>query len=149
MPFGSYQVSPQEAIANAIRFMKAGADCVKLRGAALSETVRGLVHAGIPVMGHIGFTPQTLPQNAWRVQGKDVASARQILDDAQALERRSLHRSRPCRRHSPRSMPRNLSMPTIGIGAGPHCDGQAPIWHDSLGLDEFSPDTTSSTPICS
>ncbi len=142
MPFGSYHVSPQKAIANAIRFMKAGADCVKLEGgAALSETVRGLVHAGIPVMGHVGLTPQTLPPSAWRVQGKDVESARQILDDARALERAGVCsmvvEAVPAALAA--HMTRNLSVPTIGIGAGPHCDGQVLIWHDLLGLHEFSP----------
>jgi 3-methyl-2-oxobutanoate hydroxymethyltransferase len=142
MPFGSYQVSPQEAIANAVRYMKVGADCVKLEGGvAYATTVRSLVQAGIPVMGHIGLTPQTLPPSAWRVQGKDVASARQILDDARALEEAGacsvVVEAVPASLAA--EITRQLSIPTIGIGAGPHCDGQVLIWHDLLGLHEFSP----------
>ena len=79
---------PKETnLANAIRFMKEGADCVKLEGGAhFAETVRGMVRMGIPVMGHVGLTPQTFPPSAWRVQGKDVATARQIIEDAEALD---------------------------------------------------------------
>jgi 3-methyl-2-oxobutanoate hydroxymethyltransferase len=142
MPFGSYHESPQQAIANAVRFMKAGADCVKLEGGLFfAETVESLVHAGIPVMGHVGLTPQTLPPSAWRVQGKDVASARQILDDARAIERAGacsiVLEAVPAALAA--QVTQRLSIPTIGIGAGPLCDGQVLIWHDLLGLHEFSP----------
>ena len=142
MPFGSYHVSPQEAIANAIRFMKEGADCVKLEGGApFAETVRGLVRMGIPVMGHVGLTPQTFPPSAWRVQGKDVATARQIIEDAEALDAAGVCAivleavPAPLAAH----ITKRIGAPTIGIGAGPHCDGQVLIWHDLLGLHEFSP----------
>lgn len=142
MPFGSYHVSTQEAIANAVRFMKAGAHCVKLEGGLFfAETVRSLVHTGIPVMGHVGLTPQTLPPSAWRVQGKDVASARQILDDASALEQAGacsiVLEAVPASLAA--EITQRLSIPTFGIGAGPHCDGQVLIWHDLLGLHEYSP----------
>lgn len=142
MPFGSYHVSPQDAIANAVRFMKAGADCVKLEGGLNhAGTVRSLAHAGIPVMGHVGLMPQALPPSAWRVQGKDVASARQILEDAQALERAGACSIVLEAMPTPLAaqVTQRLSIPTFGIGAGPYCDGQVLIWHDLLGLHEFSP----------
>ncbi len=142
MPFGSYHVSPQEAIANAVRFLKAGAECVKLEGGVShAETVHCMVQAGIPVMGHIGLTPQGMPPSAWRVQGKDAASARQILDDAAAMERAGacslVIEAVPSALAA--QITQRLSIPTIGIGAGPHCDGQVLIWHDLLGLHDFSP----------
>ena len=142
MPLGSYQVSIQSAIANAVLFLKAGADCVKLEGgAAFADTVRGLTRAGISVIGHAGLMPQTLPPSAWRVQGRDAAAARRILDDALALEAAGACAlvleaiPSPLAAHITGS----LRIPTIGIGAGPDCDGQVLIWHDLLGLHEYSP----------
>jgi 3-methyl-2-oxobutanoate hydroxymethyltransferase len=142
MPFGSYQVSPQQAVANAIRFAKAGADCVKLEGGvAFADTVQAIVRAGIPVMGHTGLMPQTLPPSAWRVQGKDASTAKQILDDTIALAEAGA--CSMVLEAIPASLAAHITerlpVPTIGIGAGPHCDGQVLIWHDMFGLHDFRP----------
>jgi 3-methyl-2-oxobutanoate hydroxymethyltransferase len=137
MPFGSYNASPEQAIWNANRFMKAGADCIKLEGgAAFAETVRALVRAGVPVMGHTGLMPQTVHPSAWKVQGRDAPSARRIIGDAMALEEAGacslVLESVPARLAA--YITAQVTVPTIGIAAGPECDGQVLIWHDMLGL---------------
>jgi 3-methyl-2-oxobutanoate hydroxymethyltransferase len=145
MPFLSYQVSPEEAVRNAGRFIKeARADCVKLEGGVTqADKVEAIVRAGIPVMGHIGLTPQTATQlGGFKVQGRDAKAARRLLDDAKALEAAGAFSIvLEC-------VPSNLaaqitqavSVPTIGIGAGPHCDGQVLVLHDLAGLFErFTP----------
>jgi 3-methyl-2-oxobutanoate hydroxymethyltransferase len=142
LPLGSYHVSPEQAMANAIQYIKAGADCVKLEGGvAFADTVHALVRAGIPVMGHIGLMPQMLAPSAWRVRGKDAASARQILEDASALEQAGA--CAMVLEAVPASLAARVtgrvSASTFGIGAGPHCDGQVLIWHDLLGLHDFRP----------
>ena len=141
MPFGSFQVSDEEALRNAIRFVKeAGADAVKLEGAGPSlSRVLALVGAGIPVMGHIGLTPQSATMlGGFKAQGKTAAKARRLLEDGVALE------DAGCFSLVLEAVPapvaarigERLTIPTIGIGSGPDCDGQVLVLHDVLGLYE-------------
>ena len=139
MPFGSFQVSAADAVENAIRFVKeAGADAVKLEGAgAMLSRVTAIVDAGIPVMGHLGLTPQSATMlGGYKAQGRTAEKALRLYDDARALE------AAGCFTLVLEAVPapvaaritRDLSIPTIGIGAGPDCDGQVLVWHDILGL---------------
>ena len=141
MPFMSYQVSTEEAVRNGGRFLKeAGCDAVKLEGGIeVCETVQALVRAGIPVMGHIGLTPQTAGQlGGYRVQGKDAESARGLLGDARALEKAGAFGVvLECIPDSLAGLiTESLTIPTIGIGAGVNCDGQVLVTHDLLGMFE-------------
>ena len=141
MPFMSYQVSIPDAIYNAGRFMKeAGCDAVKLEGGfEVCETVKALVRAGIPVMGHIGLTPQTAGQlGGYKVQGRDLESARRQLRMARALEDAGVFAIvMECVPAAlGRAITAELSIPTIGIGAGDGCDGQVLVTHDLLGMFE-------------
>lgn len=141
MPFMSYQVSESETIHNAGRFLKeAGCDAVKLEGGTeVCDMVKALVRAGIPVMGHIGLTPQTASQlGGYKVQGRDVDSAKQLLQAARDLENAgAFSLVLEC-------IPAQLSeiitgavaIPTIGIGAGRECDGQVLVTHDMVGMFE-------------
>ena len=145
MPFMSYNTDERDAILNAGRFMKeGGADAVKLEGgASVKEIVRAIVKAGIPVMGHIGLTPQTISMlGGFKVQGKDAKAAQKIIDDAVMLEEAGafsvLLEAVPV--PIAEKVTQRLSIPTIGIGAGVHCDGQVLVVHDLLGLfDRFTP----------
>jgi len=139
MPFGSYQVSDEEAVQNAIRFVKeAGADVVKLEGAGPSlSRVRAIAGAGIGVMGHLGLTPQSATVlGGFKAQGRSAEAAQRLLDDALALE------AAGCFALVLEAVPApvaervtaELEIPTIGIGAGAGCDGQVLVWHDLLGL---------------
>jgi 3-methyl-2-oxobutanoate hydroxymethyltransferase len=141
MPFGSYQVSDEDAVRNAIRFVKeAGADVIKLEGAGPSlSRVRAIAGAGIGVMGHIGLTPQSATVlGGFKAQGRSVEQALRLYEDARALE------AAGCFAIVLEAVPapvaeritRRLSIPTIGIGAGAGCDGQVLVWHDLLGLYE-------------
>ncbi len=140
MPFGSYEISPQEALRNAMRIMKEGRmEAVKLEGGAeRAETVRTITNAGIPVVGHIGLTPQTLSQmSGYRIQGRTGQSAFKLYEDALALQEAGaiaivleLVPTRVARYISGK-----LTIPTIGIGAGNGCDGQVLVFHDMLGLN--------------
>ena len=141
MPFGSFQVSDAEAVENAIRFVKeAGADAVKLEGAGPTLTrVAAIVGAGIPVMGHVGLTPQSATMlGGFRAQGRTADKAAQLISDARALE------GAGCFSIVLEAVPapvadevtRRLTVPTIGIGAGAGTDGQVLVWHDLLGLYE-------------
>jgi 3-methyl-2-oxobutanoate hydroxymethyltransferase len=141
MPFGSYQVSDEQAVENAIRFVKeARADVVKLEGAGASlPRVQAIVGAGIPVMGHVGLTPQSATMlGGFKAQGRTAAKALQLVADARALE------AAGCFAVVLEAVPpavaarvtEALHVPTIGIGAGPECDGQVLVYHDLLGLDE-------------
>ncbi|HEY7345531.1 MAG TPA: 3-methyl-2-oxobutanoate hydroxymethyltransferase [Gaiella sp.] len=139
MPFGSFQVSDAEAVANAIRFVKeAGADAVKLEGAGPSlSRVAAIVGAGIPVMGHIGLTPQSATAlGGFKAQGRTAEGARRLVDDARALEAAGCFslvlEAVPVA--VAREITRRLTIPTIGIGAGAVTDGQVLVWHDLLGL---------------
>ncbi|HPZ43533.1 MAG TPA: 3-methyl-2-oxobutanoate hydroxymethyltransferase [Bacillota bacterium] len=140
MPFMSYQVSLEEALRNAGRFMKeTGAKAVKLEGGReIIETIRAIVNAGIPVVGHLGLTPQYVHQlGGYRVQGKDTAAAEKMIDDALALEEAGVFAIVLECVPSPlgRLITEKLKVAaTIGIGAGPHCDGQVLVVNDLLGL---------------
>ena len=145
MPFMSYQTSPEDALRNAGRLLKeGGAQSVKLEGGVrVAETVRFIVDAGIPVMGHIGLTPQSINQlGGYKVQGKTPASAVRLVNDAVALERAGAYaivlECVPL--ELAKTITDRLAIPTIGIGAGPNCDGQVQVFHDLLGLfDAFVP----------
>jgi 3-methyl-2-oxobutanoate hydroxymethyltransferase len=144
LPFGSFQVSSEEAVRTAVRFVKeGGADVVKLEGAGPAlERVQAIVGAGIPVMGHVGLTPQSATMlGGYRAQGRTAEKARRLLADARALE------AAGCFALVLEAVPaavaaritEAVSIPTIGIGAGSACDGQVLVWHDVLGLSERSP----------
>jgi 3-methyl-2-oxobutanoate hydroxymethyltransferase len=139
MPFMSYNITPEEAIRNAGRFLKeAGCEAVKLEGGLeVVETVSQIVKAGIPVLGHIGLTPQTVSKlGGYKVQGKKLAQAKELIDSSLKLEEAG------CFGLILECLPKELAkiitekvkIPTIGIGAGPHCDGQVLVLHDLLGL---------------
>jgi 3-methyl-2-oxobutanoate hydroxymethyltransferase len=141
MPFMSYQVDKSEAITNAGRFLKeAGCDAVKLEGGTeVCDTVKAIVKAGIPLMGHIGLTPQTASQlGGYKVQGRDADSARRLLQSARDLEAAGVFaivlECIPAQLSE--AITRMISIPTIGIGAGKHCDGQVLVTHDMLGMFE-------------
>ena len=140
MPFGSFQASDADAVDNAVRLVKAGADAVKLEGAGpMVSRVTAIVDAGVPVMGHLGLTPQTATKlGGMKAQGRTAIAARQLLHDARQLE------AAGCFAIVLEAVPaqvaarvtRVLTIPTIGIGAGPACDGQVLVWHDLLGINE-------------
>ena len=141
MPFGSYQSSPRDAIINGCRFLKeAGCDAVKLEGGLeVCATVAAMVAAGIPVMGHIGLTPQTASQlGGYKVQGKDLESAGKMVDEARGLQQAgAFGLVMECIPDQlARIITETLAIPTIGIGAGVHCDGQVLVTHDLLGMFE-------------
>jgi 3-methyl-2-oxobutanoate hydroxymethyltransferase len=144
MPFGSFQVADESALENAIRFVKeAGADAVKVEGAgATLSRVRTIVDAGIPVMGHIGLTPQSATMlGGFKAQGRTAEKAQRLYADALALE------SAGCFSLVLEAVPpavaaritEAIGIPTIGIGAGPDCDGQVLVYHDLLGFQEGGP----------
>ncbi|TET98318.1 MAG: 3-methyl-2-oxobutanoate hydroxymethyltransferase [Anaerolineales bacterium] len=145
MPFMSYQISIDEAIRNAGRFLQEGGmDAVKLEGGRdRSETIKGIVGAGIPVMGHLGLTPQSVHQlGGFRAQGKSATDAQRLFEDSQILQDAGCFslvlESIPAR--LAKLVSQRLEIPTIGIGAGPDCDGQVLVTHDLLGLfDRFTP----------
>ena len=141
MPFGSFQVSGEDALRNAIRFLKeASADAVKLEGAgATLSRVQALVGAGIPTMGHIGLTPQSATLlGGFKAQGRTAEKARRLVEDALALEAAGVFALVLEAVPAPVAarITELLSIPTIGIGAGVDCDGQVLVWHDLLGLYE-------------
>ncbi len=145
MPFMSYQVNAEEALRNAGRFLQQGGmDAVKLEGGReRADAVRAIVGAGIPVMGHLGLTPQSIHQlGGFRAQGKTASAAKRLFEDAQILEEAGAFslvlESVPARLAE--YISRHVSIPTIGIGAGAGCDGQVLVTHDLLGLfDRFTP----------
>jgi 3-methyl-2-oxobutanoate hydroxymethyltransferase len=141
MPFGSFQISDEEAMANAIRFLKeAGADAVKVEGGgATISRVRALVGAGIPVMGHIGLTPQSATMlGGFKAQGRTAEKARRLFEDALALQAVGVFALVLEAVPAPVAarITAALEVPTIGIGAGADCDGQVLVYHDLLGLFE-------------
>jgi 3-methyl-2-oxobutanoate hydroxymethyltransferase len=145
LPFLTYQISIPEAIRNAGRVLQeAAANGVKLEGGRhMGETVAALVERGIPVIGHLGLTPQSVHAlGGYRVQGRDQPSAERLLDDAKALEQAGASAIVLELLPAPLAerITRSLTIPTIGIGAGPGCDGQVLVLHDMLGLNEaFNP----------
>jgi 3-methyl-2-oxobutanoate hydroxymethyltransferase len=144
MPFGSFQVSDEDAVRNGVRFVKeAGVDAVKVEGAGSTlSRVLALVGAGIPVMGHIGLTPQSATMlGGFRAQGRTAAKARELLEDAVALEQAGCFSIvLEC---VPAAVAERITgtvgVPTIGIGSGAACDGQVLVFHDLLGLYEGRP----------
>jgi 3-methyl-2-oxobutanoate hydroxymethyltransferase len=145
LPFMSYQVTAKEALINAGRMMKeAGAHAVKLEGGrAISPTVKRIVDAGIPVMGHLGLTPQSIYKfGTYKVRAKEEEEAEQLIKDAKKLEMAGVFSIVLEKIPAPlaKQVTESVSVPTIGIGAGADCDGQVLVLHDMLGLNkDFSP----------
>ncbi|HLA61631.1 MAG TPA: 3-methyl-2-oxobutanoate hydroxymethyltransferase [Nitrospiraceae bacterium] len=144
MPFMSYQASHEDALRNAGRFLQAGAQAIKLEGGAVVvDRVAAMTSIGIPVMGHLGMTPQSVHRyGGYKVQGKESDHALVLLNDAKALEAAGAFaivlEAIPA--ELAKTITEQLTIPTIGIGAGPHCDGQILVLYDLLGLfDEFVP----------
>jgi 3-methyl-2-oxobutanoate hydroxymethyltransferase len=141
MPFGSYETSDEQAVANAIRLVKdGGADAVKLeRGGTSVARAKAIVEAGVPVMGHVGLTPQTATVlGGFKAQGRTAERAQQLVEDALALQNAGCFAVVLEAVPSPvaRRVTEALAVPTIGIGAGPDTDGQVLVWHDMLGYYE-------------
>jgi len=141
MPFGSYEVSDEQAVANAVRLVKdGGADAVKLeRGGTSVSRARAIADAGVAVMGHVGLTPQTATVlGGFKAQGRTAERARELVDEARALEAAGCFavvlEAVPAQ--VARAITKALNVPTIGIGAGPDTDGQVLVWHDMLGYYE-------------
>lgn len=144
MPFMSYQASASDAIANSGRLIKAGADAVKLEGGkAVAPTIRAIVETGIPVMGHIGFQPQTTTlAQGYRVQAKTKDAALTLIEDAKALEEAGAFSIalEMVTAEVSKIISESVSIPTIGIGSGKNCDGQVLVVHDVLGMyDKLKP----------
>jgi 3-methyl-2-oxobutanoate hydroxymethyltransferase len=144
MPFMSYQAGTEEALRNAGRFLQAGAHAVKLEGgAAVLDRVEAMTRVGIPVVGHLGMTPQSIHQyGGYKVQGKGKDQAKALVSDAKALQEAGaiaiVLEAMPTK--LARTITEQLTIPTIGIGAGLHCDGQVLVLYDLLGLfDDFVP----------
>lgn len=144
MPFMSYQASKEDALRNAGRFLQAGAHAVKLEGGAVVlDRVEAMTQLGIPVIGHLGMTPQSVHQyGGYKVQGKGKDQAETLLSDAKALEAAGavavVLEAIPA--ELAKAISEQVAIPTIGIGAGPHCDGQVLVLYDLLGMfDEFVP----------
>ena len=140
MPFMSYQGSAEDGMRNAGRFLKeGGANCVKLEGGGrVVDLVARLTDSGIPVMGHLGLTPQSVNQfGGYRVQGRTDESAHRIVQDAKDLEAAGIFALvlECVPEHVAAGVTAAVSVPTIGIGAGPHCDGQVLVYHDFLGIN--------------
>jgi len=140
LPFMSYQTSITDAITNSGRLIRAGADAVKLEGGApMADTVSAIVEIGIPVMGHIGFQPQTtMLSEGYKVQGRTVDGAIRLIEDAKALEQAGVFSIvfEMVSNEVAKIITETVSVPTIGIGSGVHCDGQVLVVHDILGLYE-------------
>jgi len=144
LPFGSFQVSSEEAVRNAVRCLKeGGAHAVKLEGGrAVAATIERIVAAEIPVMGHVGLTPQAVHRmGGHRVQGRGEAGAQRVLEDALAVQEAGAFavvlEGMPAALAT--EITRALEIPTIGIGAGVDCDGQVLVMHDMLGLSDWTP----------
>lgn len=145
LPFGTYQSDPQRALDSAVRIMKeSGAHAVKLEGGIeIEKSVKRIINAGIPVMGHLGLTPQSIYQfGTYKVRAKEEAEAQKLMDDAKLLEDAGAFSvvMEKIPAALAQKVTESISIPTIGIGAGPHCDGQVLVVHDMLGMThEFSP----------
>ncbi len=140
LPFMSYQASISDAITNSGRLIKAGADTVKLEGGSvMADTISAIVETGIPVMGHIGFQPQTTAlTQGYKVQGKTFEAAKQLIEDAKALEEAGAFSIvlEMVSHEVSKIISESIDIPTIGIGSGVDCDGQVLVVHDILGLYE-------------
>jgi 3-methyl-2-oxobutanoate hydroxymethyltransferase len=146
LPFGSYQVSPQQAVESSIRLMKEGAECVKLEGGvSMADTIAAITRVDIPVMGHIGLTPQSYHRmGGHKVQGRksgfEAGGRERLLEDAHAVEQAGacamVVEGVPSELAA--EITKKVSIPTIGIGAGVNCDGQVLVLHDVLGLSDLT-----------
>jgi 3-methyl-2-oxobutanoate hydroxymethyltransferase len=140
MPFGSYQPSPSVAVENAVQLIKAGCHAVKLEGGSeIIGTIKAIVDAGIPVMGHIGLKPQTSSLwEGYRLQGRTKESAMKLIEDAKALEKAGVCSIvlEMVASEVASEITQSVSVPTIGIGSGTGCDGQVLVLHDMLGIYE-------------
>lgn len=145
LPFGSYQSNPEKALESSVRIMKESeAHAIKLEGGSeVEESIRKIVNAGIPVMGHLGLTPQSIFQfGTYRVRAKEDDEAEKLLKDAKLLEELGCFalvlEKIPAK--LAKMVSESISIPTIGIGAGPDCDGQVLVYHDMVGMNQgFSP----------
>ncbi len=145
LPFGSYQVSPQQGVESSVTLMKAGAECVKLEGGiAMADTIAAITRVDIPVVAHIGLTPQSYHRMGGhkvqgRTEGREAGGRDRLLDDAHAVEQAGacavVVEGVPLDLAA--EITEKLSIPTIGIGAGVHCDGQVLVLHDVLGLSDL------------
>lgn len=141
LPFGSFQENDDKAVANAVKLVKAGANAVKIEGVGYVSAIKKIIKAGIPVMGHVGFTPQSVNLLGYRVQGKDRRSADQLISESRKLEKAG------CFALVLEMVPENLAaritnklkIPTIGIGAGKKVGGQVLVTNDLLGLYDDPP----------
>jgi 3-methyl-2-oxobutanoate hydroxymethyltransferase len=138
MPFGSYQVGPGAAVENAIQLIKAGCDAVKLEGGSeIIDAIKAIVDAGIPVMGHIGLRPQTSSLwEGYKLQGRTKEGAIKMIEDANVLEKAGVFSIvlEMVASEVVDAITKSVSIPTIGIGSGPSCDGQVLVLHDMLGI---------------
>ena len=138
MPFGSYQVGPSVAVENAVQLIKAGCDAVKLEGGSeIIDTIEAIVDAGIPVMGHIGLRPQTSSLwEGYKLQGRTKEGAIKLIEDASVLEKAGVFSIvlEMVASEAVDAITKSVSIPTIGIGSGPSCDGQVLVLHDMLGI---------------
>ena len=144
MPFGSYQIDIKHAVKNAIRFIKSGSDAVKLEGGIeMIDKIKAIIDMGIPVMGHIGLKPQTTKLwEGYKVQGNTALSGTKLLREARELEKVGVFAIvlEMVTLEVAELISKNLKIPTIGIGSGPHCDGQVLVLHDMLNLyDKIKP----------
>ena len=144
MPFGSYQIDVKYAVKNAIRFIKSGSDAVKLEGGIeMIDKIKAILNMGIPVMGHIGLKPQTTRLwEGYKVQGNTALSGTKLLREAKELEKVGVFAIvlEMVTLEVAELISKNLKIPTIGIGSGPHCDGQVLVLHDMLNLyDKIKP----------
>ena len=140
LPWMSYHVSVEESVRNAATLLRAGAGCVKLEGGRKRlPVIRAILDAEIPVMGHIGLTPQSVnSMGGFKVQGKQIDAALELIEDAKALAAAGCFAIvlEAIPDALARAITEAIDIPTIGIGAGPHCDGQVLVWHDFLGVEE-------------
>ena len=145
LPFGSYQCNPDKALDSAIRIMKeTGASAIKLEGGSeVADSIKKIVNAGIPVMGHLGLTPQSINQfGSYKLRAKEDAEAQKLIEDAKLLESLGCFSLvlEKISSQLAKEVTESISIPTIGIGAGVHCDGQVLVYQDMVGMNEgFKP----------
>ena len=145
LPFGTYQSNPEKALESAVRMMKeGGAHSIKIEGGIeIEDSIRKIVNAGIPVMGHLGLTPQSIYKfGPYKVRAKEDAEAEKLITDAKLLEELGCFALvlEKIPADLAKKVSESISIPTIGIGAGPHCDGQVLVYHDMVGMNQgFSP----------
>lgn len=145
LPFGTYQSNPEKALESAVRMMKeGGAHAIKIEGGEeIADSIKKIVNAGIPVMGHLGLTPQSIYQfGTYKVRAKADAEAQKLIDNAKLLEQLGCFAVvlEKIPAELAKKVSESLTVPTIGIGAGPGCDGQVLVYHDMVGMNKgFSP----------